>query len=246
MKVILSPSQIRIAYMNLLQQDIKIYKVKFSFATFLWFLLAFLAVLLKIRLGYDHIKNFMIFRNAFWHTLHQINLYNIYPSEKLDVYLYGPAFSILISPFALFPIYAGAFLWGVTNAAILFFAIRKLPVGFKNQNIILLISAVEMMTCLENMQSNCLLAALIILAFIFVKDGKDFWAALFVAVGFLVKLYGIVGIVFILFSNNKLKFIGSFLLWVAILFCLPMLISSPSFTVQSYFDWYHALIVKDN
>ena len=96
------------------------------------------------------------------------------------------------------------------------------------------------------MQRNGLLAALIMLAFIFVKDGQDFWAALFVAAGFLVKLYGIVGIVFILFSNNKLKFIGSFLLWVAILFCLPMLISSPSFIVQSYFDWYHALVVKDN
>ena len=232
--------------MKILSEDFKIGKLKFSFAALVWFLLAILAAWLKIRLGHESIKNFLIFRNAFWHAIHQTNLYYLYPSEHLDSYLYGPVFSIVISPFALFSIDTGAFLWVVANAAILFFAIRKLPVGYKNQNIILLISAVEMMTCLENMQSNCLLAALIILSFVFVKDGKNFWAALFVAVGFLVKLYGIVGIVFFLFSNNKKKFLVSFVFWIIILFCLPMLISSPSFIVHSYAGWYHTLIKKNN
>ena len=232
--------------MKILSEDFKIGKLKFSFAAFVWFLLAILAAFLKIRLGHESIQNFLIFRNAFWHAIHQINLYTLYPPEHLDVFLYGPVFSIFVSPFALFPIDTGAFLWAIANAAILFFTIRKLPVSYKNQNIILLISAVEMMTCLENMQSNCLLAALIILSFVFVKNGKGFWASLFVAVGFLVKLYGVVGIIFFLFSNNKKKFLGSFVFWIIILFCLPMLISSPSFIVHSYADWYHALIKKDN
>src|SRR5665647_377658 len=51
---------------------------------------------------------------------------------------------------------------------------------------------------------------------------------------------------FIFFSENKIKFILSFLFWLVILFALPMLISSPLFIVQSYFDWYHTLVAKDN
>jgi hypothetical protein len=215
----------------------------------LWLFLVFACnhwSLAKIRLGYDKIGNFLIFRNVFWHTLHQTNLYSLYPSENLGSYLYSPLFSIVIAPFSLLPVDGGAFFWGVANATVLFFAIRSLPVRFKNQNIILWLSAMEMMTSVQNMQINCLVAALIILAFVFVRKEQDFWAALFIALGFLIKLYGIVGIVFILFSNHKIKFAASFLIWLIILFCIPMLLSSPSFIVHSYFDWYHTLVVKDN
>ncbi|MEO7121282.1 MAG: glycosyltransferase family 87 protein, partial [Ginsengibacter sp.] len=148
--------------------------------------------------------------------------------------------------FSLLSVNAGAFFWGIANAAVLFFAIRSLPVRFKNQNIILWLSAIEMMTSVQNMQINCLVAAMIILALVFVRKEQDFWATLFIALGFLIKLYGIVGIVFILFSHRKIKFATSFLFWLIILFCLPMLLSSPSFIVHSYFDWYHTLVVKDN
>jgi hypothetical protein len=232
--------------MEILSKDLKIYNRNFSFVPYLWFLLAVIGALLKIKLGYDKIANFLIYRNAFWHTLHQISLYTFYPSEKLGSYLYGPIFSLIIAPFALLPIWIGALLWCLFNASILFFAVRKLPVSFKNQNVILLACAIEMMTSIQNMQINCLIAALIILSFTYVKEGRDFWAAFFIAIGFLLKLYGVVGIVFILFSSNKTKFTLSFLFWLAILFCLPMLISSPPFIVHSYFEWYHTLIRKDN
>ena len=198
-------------------KNLRIHKWNFSFAALLWFLLAAIGVLLKIRLGYDKIGNFLIFKNVFWHTLHQTNLYSFYSSENLGSYLYGPLFSIVIAPFSLLPVDVGAFLWGVANAAILFFAIRKLPVSYKNQNIILWVSIIEMMTSVQNMQINCMVAALIILSFIFVQKEKDFWATLFIAIGFLVKLYGIVGIAFFLFSKHKIKFIVSFLTWLVIL-----------------------------
>lgn len=164
----------------------------------------------------------------------------------MDLYLYGPIFILVIAPFALLPIWIGALLWCLFNAFILFFAVRKLPVSFKNKNIILLVCAIEMMTSIQNMQINCMVAALMILSFTYVKVGKDFWAVLFIAIGFLLKLYGVVGIVFILFSNNKTKFALSFLFWLVVFFCLPMLISSPSLIVHSYFEWYHTLIKKDN
>jgi hypothetical protein len=35
-------------------------------------------------------------------------------------------------------------------------------------------------------------------------------------------------------------------LWGIILFCLPMLISSPEFIYQSYIDWFHVLVEKNS
>jgi len=232
--------------MGILSKEFKIYKLKFSFAAFIWFLLAATGAVLKIRLGYDKIGNFLIYRNAFWHTIHQINLYTVYPLEKLGSYLYGPIFSLVIAPFALLPVWFGAFFWVLFNAASLFFAIRKLPVSCENQNIILLFSAIEMMTSIQNMQINCLIAALIIFSFTFIYNLRSIWAMLFIALGFLLKIYGIVGIVFLLFIKNKVKFIVAFLCWLIILVVLPMLISSPSFIFRSYVDWYHTLVVKNN
>lgn len=232
--------------MDVLVKDFKIYKVKFSFVALLWFLLAAIGALLKIRLGYDKISNFLIYRNAYAHILHQSNLYNLYPSEKLDHYLYGPLFGIIISPFSFLPITVGAFLWCVVNAAILFLSIRKLPVGYKNQNIILIISTIEMITCIQNMQVNCIVVALIILSFNFIYTKRDIWATLFIAIGFLIKLYGIVGIAFLFFTSKKIKFILSFFFWLVVLFLLPMFISSTSFIFHSYIDWFHTLIIKNN
>jgi hypothetical protein len=60
------------------------------------------------------------------------------------------------------------------------------------------------------------------------------------------KIYGVIALVSFLFSKHKIRFVLFFLMWMGILFCLPMLISSPHFIVQSYADWYHSLIFKNN
>jgi hypothetical protein len=231
--------------MTLLTKDFRIFKWNVSLIAIIWFLLAIIGSVLKIKLGYNYIGNYLVYENVFWHAIHQTNLYYVDPAANLGSYLYGPIFSIIIAPFALFPINIGSFLWSIFNAGFLFLAIRKLPLSYKKQNIILWISLVEMMTSIQNMQINCFIAGLIIFSFVYVQKEKDFWATLFIAIGFLIKLYGIVGIAFFFFSRHKLNFILSFISWLIILFCLPMLISSPSFIMHSYAEWYHTLIAKD-
>ena len=60
------------------------------------------------------------------------------------------------------------------------------------------------------------------------------------------KIYGVVGLAFFMFSENKIKFIWTFILWMAVLIVLPMIISSPQFIIQSYQDWSHSLLEKDS
>lgn len=189
--------------MNLLIKNFKVLKWQVSLVAIIWFLLAAIGTLLKIRLGIDKIGNYLIFENTFYRTIYQTNLYWIDPSANLGSYLYGPLFSILIAPFAVCPVKTGAFLWGMANAAILFLAIKKLPVADYDKNFIVLFSAIEMVTSVQNMQINCIIASLIILSFIFVEKEKDFWATFFIVAGFLIKIYGIAGIVFFFSQNVK-------------------------------------------
>lgn len=218
---------------------------KLCFPGIIWFTLAAIGILLKIRLGESKYNNFIIFRQVFWHTIHHTNLYSAYPLEYFDTNHYGPLFSVLIAPFALVPAPVGVFFWCITNAVMLFYAIRKLPINFQSQNVILLIAAIEMMTSIQNAQFNCIMTSWIILSYILVQNSKDFWAVFFIVAGTLVKLYGIVGICFFLFSKNKVQFILSFLFWLVMLFFLPVVLSSFHFVIQSYVDWYHSLIAKN-
>jgi hypothetical protein len=227
-------------------KDFTIFNRKISFAAFFWFLLAIIAAIIQLKRGVSGYNNYLIFKGVFWHTTHQTNLFASYATEYLDTNHYGPFFSIIIAPFAIIENNIGCFLWCMANAAFLFYGVRRLPVSYVKQNIVLLIGALEMMTAIHNTQFNPMLTAWIILAYILVKEEKDFWATLFIAAGILTKLYGIVGLAFFLFSNNKGTFLWSFVLWMVVLFCLPMVISSPQFILQCYHDWYHSLVEKND
>lgn len=218
---------------------------KLYFPAIVWFILAAIGILLKIRLGEGKYNNFIIFRQVFWHTIHRTNLYSAYPLQYFDTNHYGPLFSVLIAPFALVPAPVGVFFWCIANAAMLFYAVRKLPITLQSQNVILFIGAIEMMTSIQNAQFNCIMTSWIILSYILVQNGRDFLGVFFIVAGTLVKLYGIVGICFFLFSKHKTQFIFSFLFWLLILFFLPVILSSFSFVVQSYVDWYHSLMEKN-
>ena len=231
--------------MKFLFKHISIGKWKIPVPVFLWFTLAMIAAIAEISRGHAAINNYDIFAGVFEHTLAQKNLYIPYPGEYIDTNHYGPLFSVLIAPFAILPDYLGCFLWCVCNAWVLFYAIRQLQFTEQQQHIILLIGLVEMMTSIHNVQFNPMLTGWIMLSYVLIEKEKDFWATLFIVAGFLIKIYGIAGIAFFWFSRHKIKFIASFLFWCVVLFCLPMIISSPAFIIQSYKDWFHSLVEKN-
>jgi hypothetical protein len=213
--------------------------------TVFWFLIPLIAVPILISKGNSHINNYLIFKNVFWHTVQHQYLYAYYPTEYFDKNHYGPFFSLIIAPFALLPNCIGVLLWAMLNAWILFYAVHQLPLSSKAKHTILLISLIENVTSIQNLQFNPMLCSWILLTYVFIREGKLGLAALIMVAGTLVKLYGIVGLPFIFFTKEYKKIIGYLFLWGALLFCLPMLISSPAFVLQSYGDWYQVLIEKN-
>ncbi|MES2274723.1 MAG: glycosyltransferase family 87 protein [Bacteroidota bacterium] len=213
------------------------------FITTLWFGLSFFAAF-KMAMGHA-INNYLIYKYTFVNLLHQQNLYSPQPQFYYDTNHYGPLFAIIIAPFTFLPNGVGAVLWTIVNAFVLYKAVLMLPLKSNYKYAILLICAHELMTAAYSVQFNPIMTAIIILSFVFIRNGKDFWAALFIIAGTYIKLYGIVGLAFFFFSDHKIKLILSLIFWSVVLFVLPMVISSPTFVVQCYKDWYTSISDKN-
>lgn len=213
----------------------------------LWHILWFL---LPAGAGFSHVlrhsyNNYLIYKGVFKHLCQEVNLYSLYPAEYFDSNHYGILFGLIIAPFSVLPDALGVTLWVVFHAFVLYQALVVLPLKNTEKWIVLAICLVDLMTSSHNVQVNPSVGALIIFSWYFVRKEKDFWAVLFVLIGAFVKLYGIVGLVFWVFSKHKIKYIYAGLFWGIILFCLPMLFSSPHFVLQSYYDWYASLVEKN-
>ncbi len=209
----------------------------------LWFTISLFAIFKTLAVG--KFNNYLIFKFTYFSLINERNFFLPQPENFQHYNLYGPTFSLLIAPFALLPNWLGLTLWVLFNSAALLWAIRKLPLTEGAKVGVLLIAAHENLTAILNAQFNPSVTAIIVLSFVFINNKKDFWAAFLIVLGTLIKLYGIVGLAFFFFSSNKKKLILSLFFWFAVLFCLPMLFSSPQFIIQSYTDWYKAVTEKN-
>jgi len=190
-------------------------------------------------------NNYKIFKYTYFHTVNQTSLYDAYPKEYNDVNHYGPVFSIIIAPFAVLPDPIGTSLWNIANVLILCIGFYSLPLPLKSRSLIALICAHEAFGAMLSFQFNIALTGFILLSFSYIVKQKEVKSALIIALGTLIKLYGIVGLAFFFFSKRKLTFILGGLASLALLFVLPISLSSPQFIVDTYKEWYSCLIEKN-
>ncbi len=190
-------------------------------------------------------NNYLIYRASFYHLRDHLNLYLSYPKEYYDVFLYGPIFTVFIAPMALLPEGLGFLIWELLNTALFLYAIHLLPFTNKVKMLILLFCAIEFANSVHYMQINPIITSFIILSYLFVKKEKEQWSTLFIVLGALIKFYPVAGLVFIVFSKHKLKFVSWTGIWLLVFLFLPALISGPAFVIQSYHDWLAVLSAKN-
>lgn len=210
----------------------------------LWLLLGVVSALTKMS-STRH-NNFDIFRYVFYHTMERTSLYaSSSDGGYWDVNHYGPFFSLIIAPFAVCPVWLGLVLWNTALAMFLYWAIRKSDFAWRQQVFILWFCAHELLTALFMQQFNVAIAAIIVLSYFFVARQKEWAATLFVVVGTLVKLYGVVGLAFFFFARNKIKYVAWLVVWTVVLVCLPMLLTGPEYQLQQYQEWFTCLVEKN-
>ena len=174
---------------------------------------------------YTNYNNYVIFKQSFIHLIENKDLYQLYPEEHWDLFKYSPTFSLFFGTIAIFPDLIGLNLWNILNAITLMIAVYYLPkVDLKQKGLIVLIFLIELMTSMQNEQSNALIAGLIILAFGLLERQYYFIAAFCVVFSVYIKLFGIVGFALFLFYPQKWKLILYTAIWSIILFALPLLV----------------------
>ncbi len=181
--------------------------------------------------------NYVIFRQSFYHLLHGQDIYGTFP-ETPDFFKYSPAFALLFGTIAWLPDVIGLPLWSLINAFTLFFAIKALP-GFspRRKNLILLFIIVELITTLQNSQSNALIAGLIIYGFVLLEKRKYLPATLLLVFSVYIKLFGIVALALFLFYPDKLRLILYSLLWAFVFLILPIPFTGTGQTIFLYQSW---------
>ena len=179
---------------------------------------------------------YMIYKQSLLDLIHMKDIY----VPVYDDFLYSPTFPLMMYPFAFLHNYIGSLLWDIMNAVALFFATRVMfPTSDWKKLLLYGVVCVEAVVALQNFQVNSLAAALIVFTYAAFEKDKTFLAALCVAVGFFIKLYGLGFAILFLFYPNKKKFILYLVGLCILLFLLPLLVINFDFNhlIFLYKQW---------
>src|SRR2546429_4476355 len=122
-------------------------------------------------------NNLSIFRPASLNLLAGRDLYAAHPEQHLDFYKYSPTFALLFAPLAYLP-FALAFLcWSLLNALLLWYALERL-LPRREATLALGLLYLEVLFAMQYGQSNALVAALMVLAFVALERGRQLEAAI--------------------------------------------------------------------
>lgn len=191
---------------------------------------------------YTTYNNYVIFRQSLFHLVQDKDLYILYEKEQWDLYKYSPAFALFFGVFALLPDAAGLMLWNLTNSLVLVLAVYYLPkISLRNKGLMLAFVFFEMLTSLQNEQSNGLIAGLLVLAFGLLERDKYWLAALCVVGASFVKPFGIVALALYLLYPDKVRLTYTTAAWVVFFTFVPLLVVDWERLIFLYKSWANLL-----
>ena len=192
--------------------------------------------------NYFHYNNYVIFKTSLFNLIDQINLYAPHPDQYFDLYKYSPSFPLLMAVMARLPDWLGLTIWNALNTLPLFAAIMLLP-GLSSRIRVTFcwLVAVDVMTSLHNAQSNGLMAALFILAFVLMERRRLVWAALCIVLMVYIKLFGLVALMLFALYPDKFKSALSVVGWTILIGIAPLLIVDAGYLIDQYQEWLRLL-----
>lgn len=184
---------------------------------------------------------FWIFRASFWHLVRGQNVYAQYGNH--DLFKYSPTAALFFAPFAWPSFAVGLLLWNAVNAAALIVAMNSI-LKRGDATLALLLVIPELFNALQASQSNALVTALILAAFVAFERGRQLRAALSIALGVAIKLFPVAALSFALFHPRRARAILIFAATGVVLCLLPLLVTSPSLLLAQY-GWWHDVESSD-
>ena len=195
------------------------------------------AVLVAIQKGVlTQSNNFAVFRWAAINLLAGTDLYAAHPGQHVDFYKYSPTFALLFLPFARPPFALALLAWNLLNALLLYYALVRLLPG-RPGVIALALVYLELLLSMQYTQSNALVAASMILAFLAFERGRQLGAAVWIALGTFIKLFPLAGVALALFHPRRWRFAVLLAGLAVALAALPLVVVSPDALAAQYRSW---------
>ncbi len=196
--------------------------------------------------GWYGSNNYSIFYHSLYHLIDVKSLYALYPAEYEDHYHYAPTFAALFAPIFALPYSVGLFLWHLLFAGVWVYAIYRLPITHQQKVFGYWFALHELFTSIVNSQTNPLIAAIPIFAFLSFEKRQPVWAAFFIILGFNIKIYSLVAAGLFLIYPQKGRFLIALVGWAVVLGLLPLLFTSPDHLLWQYELWVRQLLIKSD
>ena len=206
-----------------------------------WLLALYIVTIIVVAIGkaYGHRgpdNNFLVFRWSFLNLASGHDMYAAQPQHHADLYKYSPSFAVLFAPFALIPFSVSLALWDALNALLLFYAVERL-LPSREAAITLALIYLEMLRSMQRSQSNSLVTALVILAYLSFEQRKQLGAAIAIAIGAAVKIFPLAALALAIFHPRRVRFALLMTAAMAVVLALPLLVVSPAELVTQYQSW---------
>ncbi len=195
---------------------------------------------------YVDYNNYVIFKQSHVHLVNDQDLYVYYQEEHDDLYKYTSTFAAFFGFFAALPNTIGLFAWNFLNVMFLVIGVYLLPkLSLKEKGFLLLLVTIELVTSIQNEQSNGLMVGQLLCAFGLLEKGKYQWATFLIVFSVYIKLFSIVGLILFFFYPKKLKLATYTGLWFILFFMVPLLYISVD---QYVFLWksYGNMLANDH
>jgi hypothetical protein len=136
----------------------------------------------------------------------------------------------------------GVLLWSLVCVGLTLHAVSLLKLPPQKETLVLLIAISEMLITLSHVQTNPILLALIIYAFVAFERKSPFWAAACILLGFHIKIFALAAGGFMLLHPRSIpKFIASSVFWFALIGALPLIFIPLEELLWQYQEWVKVL-----
>ena len=206
-----------------------------------WMLALYLVTIVIVAVGkaYSHRgpdNNFLIFRWSYLNLAAGHDMYAAQPQHHTDLYKYSPSFAVLFAPFALIPFALSLALWDALNTMLLFLAVDRL-LPDRRGLVALALIYLEALRSMQRSQSNSLVTALVILAYLAFEQRRQLGAAFAIAVGAAVKIFPLAALSLAVFYRGRFRFAVLVAVAMAAVLALPLLVVSPTELAAQYHSW---------
>lgn len=183
---------------------------------------------------------FWIFRRSFWHLLKDTSLYAYYPAEQgagaADLFKYSPTAAMLFAPIAAIPALPAMMLWTLLNSIGLCLALDWL-LEERNARLAQWLLVFETLASVQAMQSNALLTAMMIAAFVLLERHRQVRAAAVAVVAGTFKLFPAGILLLGLCHPRRLRQTVIVVAVGLLAILMPLLLVAPSSLLHQYQGW---------